>query len=623
MPTTTITETAETTEVAVNRKYGLSQEESQATDDVALIYLRVSTSRQANKDAQAEGYSIPAQREACLRKAKELGITVDNVEEFVDAGASARSADRDGLQDMLERLNASTGEQTKPVKYVIVHKLDRLARDRFDDVSIQMAIMKAGAQLISVSEQIDESPSGMLMHGIMATLAEYYSRNLSNEAKKGIEQKIRNGGTLGAAPIGYLNIQEKVNGCITHGVTLDEERAPLIRWAFQAYATGEWSITELTEELKLRGLTSRQTRVYVSKPLPRSHIHRMLTNPYYIGKIVHKGVVLPGAHELLIDEATWHKVQDMLATRKVAGERSWKHTHYLKGTLRCGVCGELLSFGYANNGKGGNYSYFFCLGRHTGRTRDRCNLPYIDVGKLEQAMTTYWHQWVKFTPEFLAELRPVVLEQLSQLGVENQRQFKQRQQHLARLEHKKQKLIEAYLNDVLPAEELRPLQDQIASEINTTKMAIAEASEGIQQVRERVDIVLDLMQHAGKLYGVCSDNERQQLNQALFEMVKVTVDSDNNDNGKGTNNAIIIEATPVAPVAALQAILTEVEQVTDSGAKAAQNGGQRLNTADVDDEASTSGEKRSKHKKKPTGTFLFTEGSNLTNLAGVPGFEPR
>ena len=141
----------------------------------ALVYLRVSTARQAEKGGESEGYSIPAQRDACTRKAAELGAS--NLEEFIDAGASARSADRPALQAMLERL------KKKDVDYVIVHKVDRLARDRADDVMIALAIHNAGAKLISVTEAVDATPAGTLLHGIMAAISEFYSNNLSMEAK--------------------------------------------------------------------------------------------------------------------------------------------------------------------------------------------------------------------------------------------------------------------------------------------------------------------------------------------------------------------------------------------------------------------------------------------------------
>ena len=81
------------------------------------------------------------------------------------------------------------------VDYVIVHKLDRLARNRADDVEINRAFDEAGVHLVSTSENIDQTPGGILLHGIMSSIAEFYSRNLANEVIKGMSEKARNGGT--------------------------------------------------------------------------------------------------------------------------------------------------------------------------------------------------------------------------------------------------------------------------------------------------------------------------------------------------------------------------------------------------------------------------------------------
>jgi len=180
----------------------------------AIIYLRVSTTRQARAGGEAEGSSISAQREACHRKATDLGAEV--VDEYVDAGASARSVDRPALQQLLDRLL-----EKHDVDYVIVHKVDRLARDRADDVVIGLAIHKAGAVLVSASEQIDDTPAGTLLHGIMATIAEFYSKNLSHEAKKGLQEKARRGGTPGYAPLGYLNTTVREDGREIKAIELD------------------------------------------------------------------------------------------------------------------------------------------------------------------------------------------------------------------------------------------------------------------------------------------------------------------------------------------------------------------------------------------------------------------
>ncbi len=117
----------------------LSRASSGITDDhgddkpvsLAVSYLRVSTREQAERGGTEEGFSIPAQREANYRKADELSARI--VREFVDAGESARSADRDGLQEMLAFIAATR------VQFCIVHKLDRLARNRADDVAIHQA----------------------------------------------------------------------------------------------------------------------------------------------------------------------------------------------------------------------------------------------------------------------------------------------------------------------------------------------------------------------------------------------------------------------------------------------------------------------------------------------------
>src|SRR5205807_1370957 len=102
--------------------------------------------------------------------------------------------------------------KTNQVAYVIVHKIDRLARNRADDVEITLAIKAAGSTLVSCTENIDETPSGILLHGIMSSIAEFYSRNLANEVLKGLVQKAKSGGTPGKAPLGYKNVRSFEDG---------------------------------------------------------------------------------------------------------------------------------------------------------------------------------------------------------------------------------------------------------------------------------------------------------------------------------------------------------------------------------------------------------------------------
>jgi site-specific DNA recombinase len=131
-----------------------------------VIYVRVSTEEQAKVGGLVEGFSIPYQRDACMAEAEKRGWYVVAV--YVDPGESARSSRRPKLRKMLKELK---------VDFVMVHKIDRPARNRSDDVEINNAIAAAGAKLLSVSEPVDDTPAGRFHYNVMADVAQYHSDN--------------------------------------------------------------------------------------------------------------------------------------------------------------------------------------------------------------------------------------------------------------------------------------------------------------------------------------------------------------------------------------------------------------------------------------------------------------
>tara|TARA_Y100001949_G_scaffold165769_1_gene161823 strand:- start:299 stop:2200 length:1902 start_codon:yes stop_codon:yes gene_type:complete len=555
----------------------------------AFLYLRVSTPRQARKNGEAEGYSIPQQREYCAQKARELGAEV--VGEYIDAGESARTAGRPQLQQMLaDMAGLGTG-----VDYVIVHKLDRLARNRVDDVQIVMAIRSAGATLVSVSELIDETPSGKLMHGIMASFAEYYSSNLSNESKKGMAQKARNGGTHGVAPIGYENTLARVNGQEVKGIQLDDERAPHIRWAFKTYAAGDWSISMLRDALEERGLRSRVTQKYRGTPLSDAQVHRFLKNPYYLGKIVYQGTILPGAHEPLIDEQTWFRCQDLLAGRRIAGDRSWKMNHPLKGSLRCARCKGRMGYG-KSRGKGGEYEYFFCLGRHTGRTE--CDLLYVPVDKVERAVLAQWRAKARLSAEEIAEARREATAQLEEHFRSSEAQARTQRTRLVELERKKQRLIDAYLDGVIAAEDIQSRQLQVEREISSARNLIQAAEQDRALLYERLDTVLKALSYAADVYADSTNENKRRLNQAIFEPFEIELE----DEAGAPSSQAAYEAECRADTALSAPVAAVVALVPGRAASAAERA-------------------KVRHTRTPA-SLTATGGSNVTHLAEREGFEP-
>ena len=478
----------------------------------AVIYLRVSTSAQADTDYTSEGYSIPAQREACRRAADSVGARV--VDEYVDRGESARSADRPALLAMLERLRID-----RDVDFVIVHKVDRLARNRADDIEIALAIRKAGAQLVSASENIDETPSGTLLHGIMATIAEFYSQNLAAEVRKGLLQKVRLGGTPTRAPLGYLNVTDRIDGKEIRTVIVDPERSRHIIWMFEAYATGEYLIRELADALTERGLKTRPTpKRPEGTAVSTSMVERMLINPYYAGAVVFEGVTYPGRHEPLISTELFSEVQALKESRRLSKEKPYQHPHYLKGSLHCGCCGDRLGVTKTKNRHGQTYPYFYCLGRQKKRTQ--CPQPYVSMDTVEARVEELWRS-VVLPPDVRTALRRAVLELAERTQAEQLEEAERLTARLSQLDSEREKLLRAHYADAIPLDLLKSEQARIARETQAAQAALGRLNGELGAVEKGLDTALALVADCHRLYVAAPPHIRRQLNQAVFERIFV------------------------------------------------------------------------------------------------------
>ncbi|MGH7157249.1 MAG: recombinase family protein [Candidatus Saccharimonadales bacterium] len=447
------------------------------------IYLRVSTLDQATKgNTNRDGFSIPAQREACRRKAKELGAT--QVKEFVDRGESARSAARPGLQLLLQDLC-----DKKKLEYVIVHKIDRLARNLHDDVMIGLAIKKGGAQLVSVTENIDDTPSGQLLHGIMAAIAEFYSRNLAAEALKGATEKAKQGGTPYQAPIGYVNVIERINRREVRTVALDQKRAPLVRWAFERYATGDYGQRQLCEALARRGLRSRIRKYSTVAPLSLGGLNKMLMNRYYMGYLTYCGVEYKGKHQPIVTPSVFAAVQMVRLNHLLRDNKHRQHFHYLSRLLLCGRCGRHLCYSVHKNRYGVNYYYYFCLNR-----KDHlCDLVYVPVAKVEDVIVGEFKK-LKFSDSDRRLLVKQVGDELNSEQHFAETEVKQQRQRLNSLLAERENLLQAYYDKVIQADLLKSEQRRIAHDIKQAESVIKEAEKRLTTITFRKDRALALAQ---------------------------------------------------------------------------------------------------------------------------------
>ena len=233
---------------------------------------------------------------------------------------------------MLDRIRAQ-----RDVNYVIVYKLSRMNRNRLDDAMVLAQPTQVWSHPWSQRlENIDETPVGQLMHGILAAFNQYRSDEDGADIRYKMGEKAKRGGTLGRAKLGYTNVRERFEGREVRTVALDLERAPFIALAFELYATGEYSLQRLADELTDRGLRTRPGR-YPAGPVSDSKLGTMLRDRYYLGVVTYRAEYA-GRHPALVSQELFDRVQAILDASGVSGERRRTHDHYLKGTVWCHRC---------------------------------------------------------------------------------------------------------------------------------------------------------------------------------------------------------------------------------------------------------------------------------------------
>ncbi|MEA3078206.1 MAG: site-specific recombinase [Actinomycetota bacterium] len=524
------------TSPSTQRRSGYARARPPAAEAVstgrAVLYLRVSTPSQVRTDYDPEGLSIPAQRSACERKIEQLGLTI--VDEYVEPGRTATSMDkRPAFQAMLTRIKTE-----RDVDFVVVYKLSRMNRNRIDDALVVMSLRQLQVTLISATEHIDETPIGQLMHGILATINEFRSAEDGADIRYKMGEKARRGGTLGLAPLGYLNVREQFDGREIRTVAVDPERGPLVTVAFDLYATGRYTGEQLRDELTKRGLRTRPGK-HPAGPVSLSKLQAMLHDRYYLGFVYYDGEEIPGRHEALVTQEVFDRVQAVLEAKTTSGERQRRHHHYLKGSLWCGACHDqgrtcrLIIQRAVGRQQQREYFYFFCRGRQ----QHVCDMPYLDMDSVEEAVADYYGD-LQLTPAFAARVRDKVREALGDEQQASKLLRRQLTKELATLDRQEENLLDLVADGELVTDKakarlrkLRATRERLAVELQRLESDLGEAADA-------VELTLCLLADPEALYRRMDDQQRRQMNQAFFEKLYVDVDG-------------VSEACLTAPVATL------------------------------------------------------------------------
>ena len=303
----------------------------------AVIYARYSSDRQREE-------SIEGQIRECTNYAMHNDITL--IGSYIDRALSARTADRPDFQRMI----ADSAKGLFDV--VLVYKLDRFSRDRYDSAHYKHVLKKNGVRVISIKENISDGPEGIILESMLEGYAEYYSAELAQKIRRGQYEnasKCMNNG--GNTPLGYM-VDKK-----TCALVIDPEMAPIVKEIFTRYANGD-AISNIQKDLEARGVRSRRGNAYSV-----SVLSNLIKNRKYIGEYKYGDVITPDGIPAIIEKELFERVQNRMKTNKKAPAKSKAEEEYLLTTkLYCGDCGRLMAGESGKGAKGVIYHYYKCSG---------------------------------------------------------------------------------------------------------------------------------------------------------------------------------------------------------------------------------------------------------------------
>ncbi len=324
-----------------------------------VIYARYSSDNQREE-------SIEGQLRECKAFAEKNDIQI--VETYIDRALSARTDRRPDFQRMIKD---SAGRK---FEVVIVWKLDRFARDKYDSAHYKRILKNNSVKVVSATEAISAGAEGILLESMLEGMAEYYSAELSEKVTRGLTENALkckyNGGTLS---IGYMIDSEQY-------FQIDSLTAPAVLDAFKHYADGA-SMREITNEMNLKGVrTKRGGKISINS------VTRMLHNRKYIGEYRYNDIVHPNGIPAIVPEDLFNRVQERMAANKKAPAKHKAEDEYLLTTkLFCGKC-QCYMVGESGTGRNKVHHYYKCASvkNHKGCDKKTVKKEWIENLVIEQ-----------------------------------------------------------------------------------------------------------------------------------------------------------------------------------------------------------------------------------------------
>jgi len=483
------------------------------------LYARVSSERQAEKDL-----SIAAQLKALRKHASKNDWTV--CREFIDEAESAKSANRPAFQEMI----AYARKKTKPFDAILVWKYSRFTRNR-DDASIYKSLLRRhGVSVISMNEQIDDSPAGKLLEGIIEVIDEFYSLNLAQDTMRGLRENAMRGFQNGSIPIGY-KAKKVMDGTVQRTkLEIDETTAPIVKRIFKM-SLDNIGIKEIAKTLNNEGLKTNK-----DKPWGNTTIAYILKNEIYTGTLVWNKkskdkfkinkpdeiVRVENSHPAIIEKQVFHTVQKLISKRspKFIHPRRINSDYVLSGFIYCGKCGLKMVGASAKSGK---HFYYACQ-NYIKRGKDICDMRLVNKEDIESLVINKIKENV-LTEENLMELLNIVLDEMNKNKDDSKERLEAINLQLEALRERLGRLYNSLETGKLDLDDLAPRIKELKSDIHNLEIKrneIIDDSGQPKSIRFNLNMLKSYVADLADLLSKGSIVEQKGFLRSFIKRIEIT-----------------------------------------------------------------------------------------------------
>ncbi len=458
--------------------------------DGALIYCRVSTKEQQNN------LSLPVQEKACRDFCAKNGWKVLQV--YKDA-ESAKTINRTHFREMLEYCAG----HHKLIAAVVFYDTSRFSRETGDYHKVRMLLKARGIDTRAATQPFDNSPSGELTESMLAAFATFDNRIRIDKTIKGMQEAQRTGHWAHRAPLGYRNVPNARKD--EPNLIRDTERAPLIKKAFELFASGQSTKAHILQSVTKLGLKDRS-----GKGLSQQTFDKLLRNPVYAGWIVSEswGIKQRDLFEPIVEEDLFERAQAAFVSRGSKARSRVNGDFPLRVFARCEACGKGLTGSFSTSRSKKRHPYYFC--RTSG-----CRAVTFQRDILHHE----FHQLLySLVPDrnFMLLFREVVIDAWKQKHAHQQERLSRAEKQIAELETQSQKLLDLLLRGTVDEKTYQMGMERVGTGLEEARNQTSESLLSLDQLEHLVDFAEWMLERAAGIWNSASPANRKRLQEALF-----------------------------------------------------------------------------------------------------------